>query len=283
MKLFRNETEMSALSGQWRRKGFKIGFVPTMGALHRGHLKLVETALSKSDRVVVSIFVNPTQFGSGEDLDSYPRNLMKDCALLEELGVSAVFAPEPETVYPPGFSTEVRVSGVSRGLCGDYRPGHFNGVATVCACLFGIVKPHIAVFGMKDAQQLAVIRRMVRDLRLGIGIEAVPIVRERDGLAMSSRNAYLSPEERIQACSIRRGLEEALTLGRSGETSCRVLREAFLKSVEKEPLLEVQYVETVDPDTMEGIEEVREKVLLAVAVFAGKTRLIDNVLIEPEV
>ena len=283
MKLVRSEKEMSALCTGWRETGLKIGFVPTMGALHAGHLKLVEIALANSQRVVVSIFVNPTQFGKEEDLGTYPRNLEGDSSMLEELGVSAVFVPEPDTVYPPGFSSEIRVNGLTEGLCGSYRQGHFDGVTTVCAVLFGIVKPDLAVFGRKDAQQLAVVKRMVMDLRLGVQIIEAPVVREKDGLAMSSRNAYLSQDERRQAASISRGLREAAALHGRGEKDCGALKKAFLSVIDKEPLLSVQYIETVDPDTMESVGVVQGKVLLATAVFAGKTRLIDNVLIEPEV
>jgi len=283
LKLVRSEKEMSSLCANWREKGFKIGFVPTMGALHAGHLKLVEMALGVSRRVVVSIFVNPTQFGKEEDLDKYPRNLERDFSMLEELGVSAVFVPEPDTVYPPGFSSEIRVNGLTEGLCGGYRRGHFNGVTTVCAVLFGIVKPHFAVFGRKDAQQLAVVKRMVKDLRLGVQVLEAPVVREKDGLAMSSRNAYLSQDERRQAASISRGLREAAALHGMGERDCSVLKKAFLAVIEKEPLLSVQYIEAVNPDTMKSVEVIQGRVLLAAAVFAGKTRLIDNVLIEPEV
>ena len=254
-----------------------------MGALHAGHLKLVEAALEDSNRVVVSIFVNPTQFGVNEDLSRYPRDIRRDSALLENLGVSAVFAPDIETVYPRGFSSEIRVKGLTDGLCGTYRPGHFHGVATVCAVLFGIVRPDIAVFGRKDAQQLAVVKRMTSDLRLGVRILTVPIVREKDGLAMSSRNAYLSQEERKQAAAISRGLFAAVEACRGGQRDCSALRDVFREEVEGEPLLSVQYIDTVDPNTMKKVEKVEKEVLLAVAVFAGKTRLIDNVLIEPEV
>ncbi len=274
---------MSSLCSNWRSRGLNVGFVPTMGALHAGHLKLVELAGRHSDRVVVSIFVNPTQFGEGEDLDSYPRVLSKDCSLLDELGAAAVFTPVPEVVYPVGFSTEIRLAGLTRGLCGKFRPDHFAGVATVVAVLFGIIKPDIAVFGEKDYQQLSVLRRMNADLRLGVNILSAPIVREADGLAMSSRNAYLSVDEREQATAVRRGLLAAAELARGGEKECSELKQAFREEVEKMPLLKIQYVDAVDPFTMEKVETVKEKVLLAAAVFAGKTRLIDNVIIEPEV
>ncbi len=216
MILAREESAITAICAGWRDSGLRTGFVPTMGALHRGHLELVRRAREISDRVVVSIFVNPSQFGQGEDLASYPRTLQEDSRALEKLGVSAVFAPEAGSVYPPGFSSRVHVSNVTEGLCGAERPGHFDGVATVCAVLFGMIRPHVAVFGRKDAQQLAMIRRMVRDLRLGVEIEAVPIVREHDGLAMSSRNAYLSKEEREQAPAVFRGLLAARALAERG-------------------------------------------------------------------
>lgn len=278
-----SEKRISDICARWRAEGLSVGFVPTMGALHRGHLSLVEIAAASSDRVVVSIFVNPTQFGQGEDLDRYPRTLEEDCSSVESAGASAVFAPRADTVYPDDFSTGVHVTGISEGLCGAARPGHFDGVTTVCAVLFGIVKPDLAVFGMKDAQQLAIIRRMVSDLRMGIEIVAAPVVRESDGLAMSSRNQYLSVKEREQACLISAGLEKALSLFRMGERNCEVLQKEFLAALKDAPLLRVQYVETVDPDTMLGVERVDKQVLLAVAVFAGKTRLIDNILIWSEV
>lgn len=279
MRVVRTEGEMTRLSLVWRDRGLRVGFVPTMGALHPGHLSLVDAARETCDRVVVSIFVNPTQFGKNEDLSKYPRDLQGDCRLLEERGVSAVFAPDNDVIYPEGFSTTVSVSGVSSGLCGEYRPGHFQGVATVCAALFGIVRPHAAVFGMKDAQQLAVIRRMVRDLRLDVEIIAAPIVREEDGLAMSSRNAYLSPGERRQAPAIYRGLMKARELGLGGERDAAALKARFLSVVEPMNLLKVQYVEVVDHLTMAPLEKVTDKALMAVAVYAGATRLIDNIII----
>ena len=278
-----SEKTISDLCSNWRAEGLSVGLVPTMGALHQGHLSLVKTAVDCVDRVVVSIFVNPTQFAAGEDLDRYPRTLEQDCEQVEKAGASAVFTPDTATVYPEGFSSEVRVSGITEGLCGAYRPGHFDGVTTVCSVLFGIIRPEVAVFGMKDAQQLAVIRRMVSDLRMGVDIVAAPIVREADGLAMSSRNRYLSAREREQAVLINTGLKKAVSLCSNGEKSCSVLREAFLQTVSNASELRVQYAETVDPDTLLPVETVKKTVLLAVAVFAGKTRLIDNILIKPEV
>ena len=278
-----SEQRIADLCAEWRAEGLLVGFVPTMGAFHRGHLSLVEIAMASSDRVVVSIFVNPRQFGPTEDLDKYPRTLEKDCKSIGELGVSAVFTPVTAEVYPRGFSTVVHVAGIGEGLCGASRPNHFDGVTTVCSALFGIIKPDLAVFGMKDAQQLAIIRRMISDLRMGIKIVAAPIIREQDGLAMSSRNQYLSAEEREQACFISKGLFSALKLFHEGQTNCAVLREQFLSTLKSAPLLRLQYVETVDPDTMLVVENIEKRVLLAVAVFAGETRLIDNILIESEV
>ncbi len=278
-----SEKQISDLCEEWRKEGFSIGFVPTMGALHDGHLSLVKAAAEASDKVIVSIFVNPSQFGAEEDLDKYPRTLEKDCTLVESVGACAVFTPLSSSVYPDGFSTTVSVSGISEGLCGAVRPGHFDGVTTVCAVLFGIVKPDIAIFGKKDAQQLAVIKRMVSDLRLPVEIVAAPILREPDGLAMSSRNKYLSVDEREQASLIRIGLTAASNLFQKGERNCSELRKMFRLTVEDASLLNVQYVDTVDPDTMVRVEKVQNSVLLAVAVFAGKTRLIDNILIKSEV
>jgi pantoate--beta-alanine ligase len=278
-----SEQQLSLLCIKWREEGLTVGFVPTMGALHRGHISLVHLAAEASDRVVVSIFVNPAQFSAGEDLGRYPRTLLEDCRALNEAGADAVFTPGTETIYPDGFSTGVHVAGLTSVLCGAVRPGHFNGVTTVCSVLFGIVKPDLAVFGMKDAQQLAVIRRMVKDLRLGIRIIAGPVVRESDGLAMSSRNRYLSALERKEASLIFLGLKAAEQLFYDGERKCSLLKEAFLEVVQKSPQLRIQYVETVDPDTMCRIEHVESRVLLAAAIFAGETRLIDNIVIQPEV
>lgn len=278
-----SEKRTAEICADWRTGGLSIAFVPTMGALHRGHESLVQLAAASADRVVVSIFVNPAQFGPNEDLDNYPRTLEQDCNTVKKLGASLVFTPKADVVYHSGFSTLVSVSHLTEGLCGAFRRDHFDGVTTVCAVLFGIVRPDRAVFGMKDAQQLAVIKRMVSDLRMGIEIIAAPIVREPDGLALSSRNQYLSSEERQQASVISTALRNASDLALAGEKSCEMIRNAFLVTLEHSHLLRVQYVETVDPETMIGIETIGKRVLLAVAVFAGKTRLIDNILIESEV
>jgi pantoate--beta-alanine ligase len=281
MEVARTEEEIRRICDSWRSDGLRMGFVPTMGALHEGHLSLVEISLRKADRTVVSIFVNPTQFGEGEDLEQYPREPESDLATLDALGVDAVFLPSEEEIYPPGYSTYVEVEEVSEGLCGAFRPEHFRGVATVCAVLFRILRPHLAVFGRKDAQQLAVIRRLVRDLRLDVEILAGEIIREPDGLAMSSRNSYLSRLERKQATSLYRGLRKAREIAREGETDPAALRSAVRAEIESQPLMSVQYVELVDPRTMSLLERLDRRGLLAVAAFAGHTRLIDNILVDP--
>ena len=265
---------------QWRRAGMRIGFVPTMGALHQGHISLVSLALEEADRVIVSIFVNPSQFGQGEDLESYPNTFDEDLKKLDEAGAHCVFVPSVNEIYPDGFSTLISVSALTETLCGKYRPGHFDGVATACAVLFGIVRPDIAVFGRKDAQQLAVVRRMVDDLRLGILVLAGNIIREHDGLAMSSRNSYLNPDERKQAVTIFRGLSRAAELVSEGEGCpvriCNEVREVIGKA----PLATIQYLELVDPATLKPIEKLNTPGLLAVAVYFGHTRLIDNLILK---
>ena len=281
MLTVRDPGEMAEVALGWRREGDIVALVPTMGNLHDGHLSLVRLAGKRAGRTVVSIFVNPSQFGPGEDLDSYPRTPEEDLERLSALGVDAVFLPGAEDIYPAGYSTWVEVEGVTEGLCGRYRPGHFRGVATICAILFGMVRPHLAVFGRKDAQQLAVIKRMSRDLRLGVEIVAAPIVREADGLARSSRNGYLSTEERRQAAAIHRGLRRAVALAEQGVTSACELTGAVAGAVGEESLLRLQYADLVDPETMEPMEVLDRPGLLAAAVYAGDTRLIDNVILKP--
>lgn len=264
----------------WREERLTVGFVPTMGALHRGHLSLVELALVEADRVVVSIFVNPAQFGPGEDLENYPRPVENDLDSLRKAGVHCVFLPPVSEIYPPGHSTSVSVSGLTENLCGRYREGHFRGVATVCSILFGMVRPDLAVFGRKDAQQLAVVRRMVRDLRMGIRILAGETVREPDGLALSSRNSYLTEEERAQAPVLYRALRQARESVREGEFRAdRIVRETE-RTIREAPLADIQYVQLVDPDTMEPLDSLHPHGLLAVAVYFGRTRLIDNIILE---
>ncbi len=276
MRLVESADEMRALSEGWRAKGESVGFVPTMGYLHEGHLSLVRRARQENDRVVVSIFVNPTQFGPNEDYNRYPRDLKRDMELLEPIGVDAVFHPTVEEMYPAGYKTYVEVEEITERLCGASRPGHFRGVCTVCTKLFNIVRPHRAYFGKKDFQQLVVIKNMVRDLNMGMEIVPVPIVREPDGLAMSSRNTYLNPEERKAATCLYRALKEAARLYEEGERSARVIRDAAVKVIEAEPLARIDYVEVVDPETFLPVEEVSEGTLVALAVFVGPARLIDN-------
>ncbi len=279
--VLRTIEEVRKTVDEWRCSGRTIAFVPTMGAFHPGHLSLVSKALDHADSVIVSIFVNPAQFGQDEDFESYPRTIRDDIDKLEKAGVNAVFYPEKDIIYPEGFSTSVHVSNLTDTLCGKYRPGHFDGVATVCAILFGIVKPDIAVFGRKDAQQLAVIKRMVQDLRFDIRIVGADIYREHNGLAMSSRNRYLRPIERTQATALFRGLSRAAELAGKGERDTGRLCEVARQIIEKSPLAVIQYLEIVDQDTMKPVERLDGPGLLAVAVYFGKTRLIDNIVLDP--
>ena len=256
-----------------------VGLVPTMGYLHEGHLSLVRRARQECDHVIVSIFVNPTQFGPKEDLSKYPRDLERDLGLLEPLGVDLVWMPTAEIMYPPGYQTWVEVETITRPLEGAMRPGHFRGVTTVVAKLFNAIQPHKAYFGQKDAQQAAVIRQMTRDLSYPIEIVVCPIVREPDGLAMSSRNVYLSPEQRKAATVLSRSLKAALEVYQKGEQDAEKLRGTMKEVLAGEPLAEVQYVSCADYDTLEELETVTGKTLLSMAVFVGKTRLIDNLVL----
>ncbi len=257
-----------------------LGLTPTMGALHEGHLALVRQARRDNAAVAVSIFVNPTQFGNREDLDAYPRDLARDLALLEAEGVDLVYAPAPEEVYPPGFDTWVEPGALAEGLEGKSRPGHFRGVATVVAKLFNLIGPERAYFGQKDGQQLAVIRRLARDLDLGVEIVAVPTVRDVGGLALSSRNAYLTPPQRTAAPVIYRALSRARELWQTGESDAQTLRAAVREMLESEPLLDsIDYVSVADTDTLEEVERVEGPVMVSTAVWLGRTRLIDNVIL----
>ncbi|HLH76188.1 MAG TPA: pantoate--beta-alanine ligase [Candidatus Binataceae bacterium] len=267
---------------QWaaraRQKGETIALVPTMGALHAGHLSLIQEARKRASRLVVSLFVNPTQFAPDEDLARYPRTWKADLALLESVPVDTVFAPSAEEMYPSGAQTWVEVGELTRELCGCYRPGHFRGVTTVVAKLFNLVQPHVAVFGAKDYQQLLAVRQMVRDLNFDVAIVAMPIVRDADGLALSSRNAYLSADERRRALSLSRGLRAAAALFAQGERNPRLLAAAVhreLASAEVEP----QYVEVRDAVNLAAVERVEGAVVVAVAAVIGTTRLIDNVVL----
>lgn len=261
----------------FRGQGEKIGFVPTMGALHEGHLALVASAKECAPRVVVSIFVNPKQFGPNEDFDRYPRDLASDGRKLEAAGVDVLFAPTVAEMYPPGFSTTVRVAGVSEGMEGARRPGHFDGVATVVARLFGLVLPDFAVFGAKDGQQVGVIKRLTKDLGLPIQILVRDTVREPDGLAISSRNRYLSAEERKVAPALFRALLAGHLVYQLGEKDAAKLLEAVRRALSAEPTLKVDALDLVDAETMQPLERIDRPAMLAAAVFLGKTRLIDNV------
>jgi len=259
----------------------RLGLVPTMGALHEGHLSLVRAAKARCDAVAVSIFVNPTQFGPTEDLSKYPRQFDRDCRLLEKEGVDILFAPPVEEIYPNGAVTWVLVEGLSEKLDGRSRPGHFRGVTTIVAKLFHILEPEAAFFGQKDAAQLAVIRRMVQELNFRVEIVACPIVREPDGLAMSSRNAYLNPEERGRALVLQRSLQRAQQEFQAGERMAAKLISAAKDVLAREPHVALDYLEIVDPDTLDPVERISQTTLVAVAAYIGSTRLIDNIVIDP--
>ena len=281
MKLVTTVNEMRALSRAARAQRKQLGLVPTMGALHEGHLSLVRAARSKSGVVAASIFVNPTQFGPQEDFARYPRNLEADCAILEREGVEYIFAPSTEEMYPKGAVTWVTVEGMSDRLCGRSRPGHFRGVTTVVSKLFHIVEPDTAFFGQKDAAQHAIIRRMVRDLDMPVRIEVCPIVREPDGLAMSSRNAYLTAAERKSALVLHRALMGVQEMFHAGEQDLDKLIQAGRAEIASEPGARLDYFEIVDPDTLEPVPQITTRTLAAVAALVGKTRLIDNVVLGP--
>ena len=279
MRIIRDVHEMQAASRTARVQGIAIGFVPTMGALHEGHLSLVREARAKANLVAVSIFVNPLQFGPTEDFSKYPRTLEADCARLEKEGVEIVFAPPTEQMYPAGATTVVHVEGLSDKLDGRSRPGHFRGVSTVVAKLFHIVQPDYAVFGQKDAAQVAVLRRMVRDLNMDLELIVAPIVREADGLALSSRNMYLTAEQRQQALVLHCALLQVEAAAKSGESCAEKLRSTGLAAIASEPAAKLDYFEIIDPDTLEPVENITRGALVAVAASFGNTRLIDNLLL----
>ena len=263
----------------WKKEGCSVGFVPTMGYLHEGHGSLISRARKENDKVVVSIFVNPMQFGPGEDLESYPRDLDKDSAYCESLGADLIFHPEPEEMYTEGFCSYVDMSVLTEELCGLSRPVHFRGVCTVVNKLFNIVQPDRAYFGQKDAQQLAIIKRMVQDLNMDLEIIGCPIVREEDGLAKSSRNTYLSAEERQAALVLSKAVKLGQELVAAGETDAKKIVSEMSALIEKEPLARIDYVKAVDGLTMQQIDTVKTPMLVALAVYIGKTRLIDNFMI----
>jgi pantoate--beta-alanine ligase len=272
--------EMRAASRALRRADKRLGFVPTMGALHEGHLSLVRAARESADVVAASIFVNPAQFGPNEDLAKYPRSFERDCELLKREGVELLFAPSVEEMYPAGAITWVTVEGLSDKLDGRSRPGHFRGVTTVVAELFHIVEPDAAFFGQKDAAQVAIIRQMVRDLHLAVEIVVCPIVREPDGLAMSSRNAYLSPEQRKQALVLHRSLLRVQQLADAGERDAAQLVVAGRAEFGEESSVRLDYFEIIDPATLDPVDDISGGALVAAAAFVGSTRLIDNILLE---
>ena len=276
MKIAETIAEVREQVRTWRKEGLAVGLVPTMGYLHEGHKSLIDRAVEENDRVVVSVFVNPLQFGPSEDLASYPRDLKRDAALCEAAGADLVFHPSDGEMYFDDFCTYVDMDDLTKGLCGKTRPTHFRGVCTVVSKLFHIVAPDRAYFGQKDAQQLAVIRRMVRDLNFDLEIVGCPIVREADGLARSSRNTYLSEEERRAAVVLHQGLLAGEQLVKAGETDASKIVGAITEVIGKEPLARIDYVELVEWDSLKPVTSVRGEVLAAVAVYIGTTRLIDN-------
>lgn len=282
MRIIESVAEMQLFSREARRVGRSIAFVPTMGFLHEGHASLMREGRKRADILVTSIFVNPTQFGPSEDFAAYPRDLERDTAVAAAAGGDVIFAPQAADMYPTGFQTYVNTEELTLPLCGASRPGHFRGVTTVVAKLLNIVMPHAALFGRKDFQQLAVIRRMVADLNIDVDIIGMPIVRETDGLALSSRNAYLSPEERKNALSLSRALRAAQGLFADGERSVSVLRERVLRLLGEVPGAVIDYADFRDMNTLEAVEAASEQTLLALAVKIGKTRLIDNCILGEE-
>jgi pantoate--beta-alanine ligase len=281
MQIIERILEMQRWSEAERRQGRRIALVPTMGALHEGHLSLVRDAKTRGDRVVVSLFVNPAQFAPQEDFASYPRDFERDRELLNDTGIDVLFHPAVEEIYPEGFDTRIEIRALSRPLCGAVRLGHFSGVATVVAKLFYIVRPQVALFGCKDYQQLQIIRRLVRDLNFDIEVVGHPTVREGDGLAMSSRNAYLNPEERKAALCLYRSLRHAEEMVRHGERCGAAIVEAARGEIAREPLARVEYATLCDPESLREVERVEETALLALAVRIGKARLIDNIILKP--
>lgn len=280
MKIFRTVKEMQEFALRLKQEGRRIGLVPTMGALHEGHLTLMRAAKEATDFVIASVFVNPTQFGPNEDFDAYPRRFEEDCRKLESVGVDAVFHPQAADMYPQGFCTYVNVDGdITHKLCGAQRPIHFRGVATVVTKLFNITQADEAFFGQKDAQQVVVVCRFVQDLNLPVHINMVPIVREESGLARSSRNVYLSPEEKTAALVLSRSLRLAKDAYEKGERNAAVLKALVTKEIAGEPLAAIDYVDLFSFPALEAIETVDEKSLLALAVRIGKTHLIDNIIL----
>ena len=279
MRIVRTKSELRDYLASMRRNRFDVGFVPTMGSLHAGHFSLIEAAVRESDKAVVSVFVNPAQFGPDEDYETYPRDLETDAEAIAALGAAVLFAPDAAEIYPAGDQARVTVGELATKLCGGRRPGHFDGVTTVLAKLFHLVGPDRAYFGAKDAQQCVVVRRMVRDLEFGIEIRVLPTVREPDGLALSSRNVRLTPEGRTAATALHRGLRRVEALRRTGEVVADALRAAALAEIERERAVELEYLEVVDAETLDPTPVVERPTLVAVAAHVDGVRLIDNVTI----
>ena len=282
MKIVKDIYKMKTYAKIMKKDNKLIGFVPTMGYLHEGHLNLIRTARKQSDIVIVSIFVNKLQFGPKEDFDAYPRDPEGDENLAKSCGADVIFYPDEKDMYPKGFSTYVDVENLTNNLCGKSRPGHFKGVTTVVAKLFEIVKPDIAYFGQKDAQQAFIVKRMIEDLNMDITLKIMPIVREEDGLAMSSRNVYLKSSERKEATQIYKSLEEARELVNSGENDSKEVAKKVRNVLQKTPSLKIDYISLVDVNSLQDVSKINNETLLAVAAFAGKTRLIDNIILNRE-
>ncbi|MDY5034003.1 MAG: pantoate--beta-alanine ligase [Prevotella sp.] len=280
MQVVKTVKEVRDIVSGWKREGLSVGLVPTMGYLHEGHRSLIEKSVSENDRTVVSVFVNPIQFGPSEDLASYPRDLQRDIDVVSSAGGDLIFHPEPSEMYPGHFTSFIDTSETTELLCGAVRPGHFRGVCTVVGKLFNIVMPERAYFGQKDAQQLATIRRFVRDLNFNVQIVACPIVRESDGLAKSSRNTYLSADERQAALVLSQSLQKGKALIDAGERDAAAVKEAIRAHLLTQPLARIDYVEVVDNENIRRVERISGSVLVAIAVYIGKTRLIDNFIAE---
>lgn len=280
LKIIDNISRMSTIVKMLKKEGRTIGFVPTMGYLHDGHLNLARTAKKHTDVVVMSIFVNPIQFGPNEDLDKYPKDFKRDETLAREAGVDVIFYPSAKEMYPEGYATYVNVEGLTDVLCGASRPGHFRGVTTVVAKLFGIVKPDMAYFGQKDAQQAIVIKKMAEDLNMDIDIKVLPTVREKDGLAMSSRNVYLSQDERKDAAILYQSLKKAESLINQGERDPKKIVKIMEETVKEKPTAKIDYIAVLDTKTLKDVKTISGEILIALVVFIGKTRLIDSIMIK---
>lgn len=279
METIKTIKDMQLASDRFRKEGKVIGFIPTMGWFHEGHLSLVRIARERADIVIVSIYVNPTQFGPDEDFDRYPRDFKRDEKLARKAGADLIFYPDDREIYPSGYMTWVTVDRITSVLCGDSRPGHFRGVTTICSKLFNIVKPHFAVFGQKDAQQVVVIKKMVKDLNFDLDIVIGPIVRESDGIAMSSRNRHLSSEERKDAQALYQSLKIAESMIQGGKNRGDKIKAEMQRFIKEKGHTRIDYIDVVDPETLEPLTIIKDKVLIALAVFVGKTRLIDNIII----